>query len=203
MSIRAAILGPTGYTGLYLIQQLLRHPSASITYLASHREELPDITEVFPSLLGLVSEKVALCRPIDPDVIAREADVAFLCLPHRAAMAYVPTLLSAGLRVIDLSADYRLRDPAVYEQAYGNAHEDVENLEDAVYGLPELYRDEIPEAALIANPGCYPTAAALGILPLLRRQIVQPDGIIINAASGTTGAGNNPSPNRHYAELNE
>ena len=203
MSIRAAILGPTGYTGLYLIQLLARHPQARVTYLASHREELPDITEVFPSLAGRVDASVAKCRPIDPEAIAREADVVFLGLPHRAAMAYVPKLMDAGLRVIDLSADYRLQDPALYEKVYGHAHDDRGNLAQAVYGLPELFRKQLPGAMLVANPGCYPTAAALAITPLLTRSLAKPEGIIINGASGVTGAGKAPAPHLHFPELNE
>jgi len=203
MSIRVAIVGPTGYTGLHLIKILLRHPGAQITYLASHRDESPDIVEEFPQLLGMLSDKVAQCRPIEPDVIAREADVAFLALPHRAAMAYAPKLLDAGLRVIDLSADYRLADAALYERVYQTPHEDKENLQDAVYGLPELFRDDLPGAMLVANPGCYPTAAALGIAPLLTRSLVKPTGMIINANSGVTGAGRKPAPQFHFPEHNQ
>ncbi|MCX5658968.1 MAG: N-acetyl-gamma-glutamyl-phosphate reductase [Planctomycetota bacterium] len=203
MTIRAAIVGPTGYTGLYLLDLLLRHPKAEVTYLASHREELPDITEVFPQLYHRVDPKVARCRKIDPEAIAREADVVFLGLPHRAAMAYVPVLLDAGLRVIDLSADYRLRDPALYEKVYSHAHADPANLADAAYGLPELFRDKLPGAMLVANPGCYPTAAALAIAPLLTHSLVKPTSIIINAASGVTGAGKTPAPHLHFAEQNE
>ncbi len=203
MNIRTAILGPTGYTGLHLIQLLLRHPQARLTYLASHREELPDITDVFPQLLGLVPDDVAMCRPIDPEAIAREADVAFLALPHRAAMAYVPQLLDAGLRVIDLSADYRLNDAALYESVYNHPHADADNLDDAVYGLPELFRRQLPGAMLVANPGCYPTAAALAVAPLLTASLAEPDGIIINAASGATGAGKSPTPHLHFPEQNE
>lgn len=203
MPIRAAILGPTGYTGLYLIQLLLRHPSAEVTYLASHREELPDITEVFPQLDSLLDADVARCKPINANAIADAADVVFLGLPHRAAMAYTPPLLDAGLRVIDLSADYRLKDAALYEKTYGHAHEDTANLAQAVYGLPELFRSQLPGAMLVANPGCYPTAAALSIMPLLSRSLVKPDGIIINGASGVTGAGKTPAPHLHFPELNE
>ena len=203
MNIRASIVGPTGYTGLWLIQLLLRHPSVKLTYLASHRDELPDICEEFPQLAGLLPESVSVCRPIDPSAIAREADVAFLALPHRAAMGYAPALLEAGLRVIDLSADYRLADPELYEATYGNAHEDIDGLAEAVYGLPELFREEIPESRLIANPGCYPTAAALAIVPLLRAGLVSPERVIINATSGVTGAGRKPVPHLHFPEQNE
>ncbi len=203
MSIRAAIVGPTGYTGFHLIDILLRHPSVELTYLASHRDELPDIREAFPALLGRVDDEVAFCRPIDPGVIAEEADVVFLALPHRAAMSYAPKLLDAGLRVIDLSADYRLADPSLYERVYEQPHVDTDNLDEAVYGLPELNRDQLPGAMLVANPGCYPTAAALGVAPLLSHSLVKHEPIIINAASGTTGAGKKPSEMLHFPNHNE
>ena len=203
MNIRAAIVGPTGYTGLYLIRLLLRHPQATLTYLASRRQQLPNVVEEFPQLLGLVPQELAVCRPIEPDAIARDADVVFLCLPHRAAMAFVPALLDAGLRVIDLSADYRLADPALYATTYDHPHEDTANLADAVYGLPELFHAQLPGAMLVANPGCYPTAAGLGVAPLLIRSLVKSQGIIINAATGVTGAGRKPSPQYHYPEHNE
>jgi N-acetyl-gamma-glutamyl-phosphate reductase len=203
MKIRAAIIGPTGYTGLILIQMLRRHPEAVLTYLASHREELPDIRNEFPQLHGIVGDDVATCRKIDPEQIASEADVVFLALPHRVAMDYVPPLLDAGLRVIDLSADYRLKDAAVYESTYKHPHIDKDNLADAVYGLPELYRDQLPGAMLIANPGCYPTAAALAISPLLSNRLAKAEGIVINAASGVTGAGRSPAPHLHFPEQNE
>ncbi len=203
MPIRTAIIGPTGYTGYHLIDTLSRHPSAELTYLASHRDELPDIREVFPALLGRVDDDLAICRPIDPEAVADEADVVFLALPHRAAMSYAPKLLDAGLRVIDLSADYRLADAALYERTYDHPHADPDNLAEAVYGLPELNRDQLPGAMLVANPGCYPTAAALAVAPLLSHSLVKHDPIIINAASGTTGAGKKASDLLHFPNHNE
>ncbi|MDX1682795.1 MAG: N-acetyl-gamma-glutamyl-phosphate reductase [Phycisphaeraceae bacterium] len=200
MSIRTAIIGPTGYTGYWLIERLLGHPAARLSYLASRREEPTNIAEVFPSLLGRVPDDVADCRPIDPDAIARAADVVFLALPHRAAFGYAPQLLKAGVRVIDLSADYRLRDGDLYERVYGCEHEDKENLAEAIYGLPELYRDQLADADLVANPGCYPTAAALALAPLLSDDLIVTDSIVINAASGVTGAGRSPKQALHFPE---
>ena len=119
-------------------------------------------------------------------------------------MAFVPQLLDAGLRVVDLSADYRLKEVDLYEQVYQTEHTDADNLKHAIYGLPELVdRQQITEADLVANPGCYPTAAALGIAPLLQRSLIQPDGIVIHAASGISGAGRSPKPNLHFPEMNE
>ncbi len=203
MAVRAAIIGPTGYTGYYLIDLLLRHTDAELCYLGSHREALPDIREHFPQFLGRLEDEVAVCRPIDPERIAESADVAFLALPHRAAMSYAPRLLDSGLRVIDLSADYRLKDPDLYSRVYDHPHDDTENLGLAVYGLPELYRDHLPGAMLIANPGCYPTTTVLGIAPLLSHSLVKTERIIVNAASGVTGAGRKPASHLHFPEQNE
>lgn len=200
MKTRVAIVGPTGYTGLYLIEILLRHPHAEITYLASARDELPNIAEEFPQLMNRCD---MTCRPIDPEEMSSKADVAFTCLPHKAAMSYIPALLDAGLRVVDLSADYRIASAELYESVYQVAHTDRENLEHAVYGLPELFGERIPDAKLVANPGCYPTAAALGVAPLLQRSLVKPEGIVVNAASGVTGAGRSPKAHLHYPEVNE
>ncbi len=200
MTLKAAILGPTSYTGRELIKLLLRHPHAELTYLASHRDELPVISDEFPELLGRCDMP---CQPADAKAMADAADVAFVCLPHVAAMSYVPALLDAGLRVIDLSADYRLADASLYEQVYEHTHADPGNLAHAVYGLPELFPDAIPDAKLVANPGCYPTAAALAIAPLLKAGLVAPLPIIINAASGISGAGRKPKPNLHFPEANE
>ncbi|MEX0741637.1 MAG: N-acetyl-gamma-glutamyl-phosphate reductase, partial [Phycisphaeraceae bacterium] len=198
MSIRTAIIGPTGYTGLHLIELLLRHPEAEVSYLASARDKLPVISDEFPQLFGRCD---LACRPADPKAIAEEADVAFACLPHKAAMAYIPQLLEAGMRVVDLSADYRLRDADLYEKVYATEHTDRANLADAVYGLPEVFPDDIADADLIANPGCYPTAAGIAIAPLLERSLVKIDPIIINAASGVTGAGRAAKPHLHFPEV--
>lgn len=203
MSLRVAIVGPTGYTGLCLIELLQRHPAVSLTYLASRREEITDITDVFPRLRGTIPGDVARCRAIDASTMAAQADLVFVALPHRVAMAYVPALLEAGLRVIDLSADYRLNDAAHYEAVYGQPHVDKGHLTEAVYGLPEHFRQNLSGARLVANPGCYPTAAALAILPLLKAGLVRHDGIVINAASGATGAGIKPAPHLHFPEQNE
>ena len=203
LNTRAAIIGCTGYTGYYLIDLLLRHPRAEPTYLASHREVLPDLRDAFPALMGRLDEEVAQTRPIDFDAIAESADVAFLGLPHKAAMAYAPKLLDAGLRVIDLSADYRLSSQALYEDVYAVKHDAPRNLADAVYGIPELFRKNLPGATLVANPGCYPTAAALAVAPLLSHSLVRTERIVINAASGITGAGRSPTPALHFPEANQ
>jgi len=202
MSIRVAIVGPTSYTSLYLMQILLRHPQAKLTYLASQRAELPDVEKEFPQLLGRLPADIVV-GPIDTRAMADVSDVVFLCVPHVAAMQYAPDLLSAGLRVIDLSADYRLADATLYQKVYEHVHTDPRNLAQAVYGLPEFFAEQVKTARLVANPGCYPTAAALAIAPLLQRSLVKPTGILINAASGITGAGRQAKPHLHFPEMNE
>lgn len=203
MKLRAAIIGPTGLTGFYLAKLLHWHPAATLAYLGSHRDELPDLRDEFPSLRGMIDSDVAQCRPIDATRIAECCDVAFLGLPHKASMAQVPALLDAGVRVIDLSADYRLTDGDLYESVYQTTHDDRANLANAVYGLPELFRADLPGAMLVANPGCYPTAAALAIAPLLSHALVKPAPITIFAASGTSGAGRAAKPATSFLSINE
>lgn len=198
--IRVAIIGATAYTSREAIRWLLRHPRAQIAALCSRREPQPHIDEIFPDLAGLCEMR---CEPIDPPALKGRADVAFLCMPNGLAMGFVPQLLAAGLRVVDFSADYRLKEPADYEQWYDKKHTDVENLEHAVYGIPELYRDKIRAASVVANPGCYPTSAALAIVPLLKAGLIDPQDIIVDAASGVSGAGREPRPEHHFPERNE
>lgn len=202
--IPVAILGPTGYTGLELIEIIARHPRLRIGYLASARTPAPRIDTEFPRLAGRLGEGVsAECEPIDHDAIAQRCKLAFLCLPHEAAMEHAPALLARGVKVVDLSAAYRIKDPSVYERVYGHAHTDLKNLEHAVYGLTEHARTHVQSARLVANPGCYPTVAALALIPLLRAGLIDPSSIIINAASGVSGAGRAPKPNLHFPEANE
>lgn len=202
--IPVAIVGPTGYTGLELIEIIGGHPGMKVAYLASARVPAPRIDAEFPRLAGRLGEGVSgECRAIDHDAIAQTCRLAFLCLPHEAAMEHTPPLLARGVKVVDLSAAYRIRDAAVYERAYGHHHTDPRNLEKAVYGLTELAREQVRSASLVANPGCYPTVAALALVPLLRQGLIRPESVIINAASGVSGAGRSPKQNLHYPEANE
>jgi N-acetyl-gamma-glutamyl-phosphate reductase len=200
-----AILGPTGYTGLELIEIIARHPSMRIEYLGSARTPAPRIDAEFPRLHGRMGNSNPQCEPIDHDAIAKrcKGGIAFLCLPHEAAMQHAPELLARGLKVVDLSAAYRIKDRAVYEKAYGHPHTDPANLAHAVYGLTEFAREEVRHATLVANPGCYPTAAAVSLLPLLRAGLIDPASIIINAASGVSGAGREPKPHTTLVEAGE
>ena len=143
------------------------------------------------------------CEPFDADSLAQRIDCAFLALPHGAAASAATPLLDKGVRVIDLSADYRLRDPNVYAQWYGASHEDLANLKHAVYGQPEFFAEEIAKAKLVANPGCYPSSAQLGLAPLVSAGLIELDGIVVDSKSGISGAGRSPKPNLHYPECNE
>jgi N-acetyl-gamma-glutamyl-phosphate reductase len=197
---RVAILGASGYSALELIKLLLRHPQAEITTLTTRHAEPRPVGQVHPSLVGrldLALENLPL------ETVAERADYVFCCLPHGASAASAAQLLPMGKKVIDLSADYRLSDPAVYAKWYGLAHADPSNLKDAVYGLPELYRDDIRTASLVANPGCYPTSAILALAPLLETGLIKPDGIIVDSKSGVSGGGREPKPQFHYPECNE
>lgn len=198
--VRVAIVGPTGYTAYEAIRILLRHPQAQITVLASRREPQPHIGEIFPALRGMIDLR---CEPIDPRAIAAKADVALMCLPHKVTMQSVPSFLDAGLKVVDLSADYRLRDSADYQRWYEHEHVDAKNLAQAAFGLPEFYRARIRTAQLVANPGCYPTASILGIAPFVKRGLVEPADLIVSAASGVSGAGKEAKPEHHFPERNE
>jgi len=198
--IRVAIIGATAYTSREVIRWLLGHPRAEIVALCSRRDPQPRLSDVFPEFAGRLD---AVCEPIDPPALAGRADVAMLCLPNGLAMDLVPPLLEAGLRVIDFSADYRLKEPADYQQWYNKTHTDLANLAHAVYGQPEFYRDKIRTAKVLANPGCYPTSAVLGIVPLLRAGLIDTNDIIVDAASGVSGAGREPKPEHHFPERNE
>lgn len=202
-TIPVAILGPTGYTGLELIEIISRHPTMHVEYLASARTPSPRIDEEFPRLRARMCGSSPECGPIVYETIAQRCKLAFLCLPHEAAMEHTPPLLALGVKVVDLSAAYRIKDTAVYEKAYGHHHTDASGLDRAVYGLTEWNRPAVRKADLVANPGCYPTAAAISLIPLLRAGLVKPDSIIIDAASGISGAGRQPKQNLHFPEANE
>jgi N-acetyl-gamma-glutamyl-phosphate reductase len=199
--VSVAILGGSGYTAVELIKLLLRHPGARIAAVTSRQADTPLVSELHPSLTGRIDLR---CEPFDADkLVARGVRCAFGCLPHGVSMGTLPELLRRGVRVIDLSADYRLRDPNVYGQWYGESHEDLAYLAQAVYGLPELYGGEIATAQLVANPGCYPQTAILGLAPLVAGHHVELKGIIVDSKSGVSGAGRSPKLNFHFPECNE
>ncbi len=196
---KVAIVGASGYTGVELYRILVNHPNVKVTCVTSRQNAGEPFAEVFPSLLGRTE---LICDPVDAAVINEKADFIFTALPHQTAMEVVPDLLAAGKKVVDLSADYRLHDPAVYEAWY-QPHTSPELLGEAVYGLPELYREQVRKARLTANPGCYPTSAALALAPLLKNGLVDPASLIIDSKSGTSGAGRSAKVDSLFCEVNE
>jgi N-acetyl-gamma-glutamyl-phosphate reductase len=198
--IDVAIVGASGYAARELIRILLGHPQVRITAATSRQDESLRLESLHPSLARRIELK---CEVFDADRIADRASYAFLALPHTASMAVVPSLRARGVRVIDLSADYRLEEPQIYLDWYNHVHSDPEGLRAAVYGLPELFRERIPPADLIANPGCYTSASILALAPLIAEDRIEPTGIIIDAKSGVSGAGRSPKLTTHFPECNE
>ena len=184
--IRVGIIGITGYTGEELLRILSKHKQAKITVLAGRAtSELRDLKDIYPKYADLNLK----CYPLNIEQIKNETDVVFLALPHAVAFEVVPDLIKAGKKVIDLSADFRIKDFETYEKWYGVKHTGKEYIKDAVYGLSEIYKDEIKSAKLIANPGCYPTTILLGSAPAIKNGLVKSEGIIIDSKSGVSGSG--------------
>jgi N-acetyl-gamma-glutamyl-phosphate reductase len=198
--LKIAIVGSSGYTGGELYRILLHHPLITVTVVTSEKSAGKPITDIFPHLAGLTD---LVCEPLDPDSIAKKADFIFLALPHVTSQEAAFRFHKLGKKVVDLSADYRLTDPALYEQWYEHCHQYPNLLKFAVYGLPELHREKIKTASLVANPGCYPTSAILGLAPLLKKGIVDSQSIIVDSKSGVSGAGRSPSLAHHFPEVNE
>lgn len=196
--VPVAVLGATGYTGVELLRILARHPAVELAFLSTEQYRDRRASEVYPFLTGIVETPL---RAPDPEETAAAAEVVFTALPHGTAAPIVSALLARGRRVIDLSADFRFRDAAVYARWYGE-HPVPELLAEAVYGLPEFYRDRIRRARLVAAPGCYPTGALLGLVPLARAGLLG-EPVTIDAKSGTTGAGRGAKVEQLFAEVNE
>jgi len=199
VAIRAAIVGSTGYTGLELVSILRYHPRTELTVLTSQSYVGQPISHVFPALRGVCS---LACEAMNPESLVARADVIFVALPHKQAMEVVPGFIRAGRKVVDLSADFRFRDAAVYEAWY-QPHTAKDLLTEAAYGLPELHADEIRKARLVGNPGCYPTGVILAAAPLVRRGVVTLESIIADCKSGVSGAGRAATLTTHYCEANE
>ena len=198
--VRIAILGATGYAAKEAIRLLLAHPQAQIIALTTRQDDQPHLGDVHPSLRGRLDLKL---ENLTAKQVAERADCVFCCLPHAASAEVIQEFIPLGARVVDLSADYRLNDPAVYKQWYDHDHPDASRMAETVYGLPELYRERIPSSQLVANPGCYPTSAILPLAPLLKAGLIAADGIIIDSKSGVSGAGRTPKANLHFPEANE
>jgi N-acetyl-gamma-glutamyl-phosphate reductase len=191
--IRAAVVNGTGYGGIELVRLLSHHPVFDLVEVTARTEVGTAVTSLFPSLQGL---------DLSFSASVEQADLVFVALPDQAAVEMVPELLAEGRRVVDLSAAFRLKNQALYTRWYQYEHPAPAILEEAVYGLPEFARDRLPEAHLVACPGCYPTAAVLALAPALRAQLIEPD-IIVDAKSGLSGAGRTLSTGTHYSEANE
>jgi len=198
--LRAAIIGSTGYGGVELIRLLLRHPQVQIASVVSSTAAGTPITDGYPHLAELLPLTL---DGMDSALLKSKADVVFTATPHGVSTAIVPELLEAGLRVIDLSGDFRLQSGEVYRQWYKKEPAPPALLKQAVYGLAEVFGDEVAGARFISNPGCYPTAALLGLIPAVAAGLIQPESIIIDAKSGVSGAGRGLSLTAHYAETNE
>lgn len=198
--LRVAIAGASGYAGAELVRLAAAHPAYEITAVTSEKSSGQKVAAVFPSLAGLVSHTF---EALAPEALAERADAIFLALPHTKSQDPVALCRKAGKLVVDLSADYRLKDVKAYEQWYQAPHTHPEMLNEAVYGLPELHRAAIAKAQLVASPGCYPTAAILQLAPLFANGLVQPGTVVIDAKSGISGAGRSPALPYHFPEAHE
>ncbi|OGC12447.1 N-acetyl-gamma-glutamyl-phosphate reductase [candidate division WOR-1 bacterium RIFOXYA12_FULL_52_29] len=199
--IKVGIIGASGYAGMSVLQILLRHPEVKVEWLmSSERSSGSKISDLYPHLTGECDLTMVDLNDLDKHLGA--IDVVFLSLPHGIALNHVPKILAAGKKVIDLGADYRYSDEAVFKKWYHVEHADKNLLKEAIFGLPEIYRSEIKKARLIGNPGCYPTAALLGLIPLLKNKLVDNASIIVDAKSGVSGAGRGATPKTHFCERN-
>lgn len=199
-SIRVAIVGSTGYGGVELIRLLHQHPKVEITSVLSSSSAGTPITEGYPHLQGIRED---VLDPIEIPTLKEKADIVFTATPSGVSTSLVPGFLEAGLKVIDLAGDFRLTSPEVYERWYKHKAPDPAYLQKAVYGLSEVFGEEVKGAQFVTNPGCYPTAALLGLIPALEAGWIDPDTLIIDGKSGVSGAGRGVSLAVHYAEVNE
>jgi N-acetyl-gamma-glutamyl-phosphate reductase len=198
--LKVAICGGSGYTGGELLRILSQHPKVKVTAVTSEKSAGKKVTELFPSLHTYALTEF---EPLVQAKIIKKADLFFLALPHAASQSTVDYFFQNGKKVVDLSADYRLNDPLIYEEWYKVPHNYKKALKKAVYGLPELHKTKIQKSSLVANPGCYPTSAILGLYPVLKTKLTKADNIVIDSKSGTSGAGRKASVNFSFCEVNE
>jgi N-acetyl-gamma-glutamyl-phosphate reductase len=200
---KIAVIGASGYSGEVLVQLLLNHPHAELVAVTSRQNAGLTLAQVFPKFASHPKSKTIRFSEPKAEVLAKQADVVFLALPHGVAAEYAVPLLDAGCVVIDLSADFRLKSAEIYRDFYAHEHPAPELLKKAVYGLPEIYRDEIKKSLLIASPGCYPTSILVPTIPLLKAGLIKPSGIIADSLSGVTGAGRKAELDYLFCECNE
>ena len=199
MKTRVGIIGATGYTGLELLRLLLRHPESEITALTSQKYAGVPIDGVFPSLMNQFSLK---CEELSFDRVAEKVDIVFTAVPHKTAMETVPPFYERGKKVVGLSADFRFKDAAVYEKWY-QKHTATDLLRESVFGLPELHRNAIKQARIVGNPGCYPTGALIGLIPLVKKNLISLENIVVDSKSGVSGAGRDVVLGSLFCEVNE
>ncbi len=199
MTIRAAIVGATGYAGAELVRWLAGHPEVTISAMTSRQYAGRPFSEVYPAFTGQMDH---ICQDFSPEAVADQADIVFTALPHKLPMAFVPDLLRRGCRVVDLSADFRFAEVATYESHY-QPHTAGDLCRESVYGLCEVYDAAIKNARLVGNPGCYPTCVLLGLIPLIQAELVDTENLIADAKSGVSGAGRSPSLGTHLCEITE
>ena len=197
--IRIGIVGASGYTGVELARLLCSCPDVKLKVATSRQYKGKKLADVYPSLAGMVD---IVCEDLQMEKLAERADLFFTAVPHQTAMAIVPDLLRVGKKVVDLSADFRIHDAAVYEKWY-QKHTAQEYLAKAIYGLPELHRQQIAAARLVANPGCYPTSVILGVAPLLQAGVIEPETLIVDSKSGASGAGRLAQTGTLFCEVAE
>jgi len=198
-----AIVGASGYSGEVLVQLLLNHPHAELVAVTSRQNAGQTLAQIFPKFASHPKSKTLRFSEPNAEVLAKQADVVFLALPHGVAAEYAVPLLDAGCVVIDLSADFRLKSAAIYKEFYAHDHPAPDLLKKSVYGLPEIYREQIKKSLLIASPGCYPTSILLPVIPLLKAGLVKPTGIIADSLSAVSGAGRKAEVDYLFCECNE
>ncbi len=198
--MKAALIGVSGYTGMELVRLLASHPNFELSMATSRQEEGKKVSDIYPFMLGNAGADIVITNP-SPKEIKKACDIVFLAVPHGIAMNMAEELLDEGCKIVDLSADFRIKSKDIFEEWYKSEHTASHLLEKAVYGLPELYADKIKEAQLVANPGCYPTASILALYPALKHNLISQENIIIDAKSGTSGAGRKAQVGSLFCEV--
>lgn len=203
--VKVSIVGSTGYVGAEVVHGFLNHPGVELVYLTSETFKGKKFSDIYPVYRGLLDKKLVSTEDVSYETIGRDSDLVITALPHGVSSKVVPQLLDSGCRVIDHSGDFRYKDVNTYEKSYKLEHPKPELLKEAVYGLPEIYREELKTARLVANPGCYPTCSIIALTPLLRNDpvLINRQGIIIDAVSGVTGAGRKEKLEYSFCELDE